>query len=75
MRVENNIALSSSTFAAHAKLETAFLEEMMKYISPPARNGEFSGGMGEQQFSSFLNAEYAAALSRRIDLGLNGEER
>lgn len=55
---------------AAPKLEQAFLEEMMKYLLPKASDGGFSGGVGEEQFASFLNREYAAALAQRIDLGL-----
>ena len=53
-----------------SKLEQAFLEEMLKYCGPSAMEGEFSGGAGEDQFSSFLNREYAASLAGRLDLGL-----
>ena len=52
------------------KLETAFLEEMLKYCGPVARAGEFGGGVGEEQFSSFLTQEYAAILAEKMDLGL-----
>lgn len=51
------------------KLEQAFLEEMLKYCGPAARQGEFSGGVGEDQFNSFLIREYSARLSERLDLG------
>ena len=53
------------------KLEQAFLEEMLKYCGPSARQGEFSGGIGEEQFNSFLAREYAARLSQRMDLGFS----
>ncbi len=52
------------------KLEAAFLEEMLKYVFPDTGSREFSGGVGEQQFKSFLLREYAGALSEKIDLGL-----
>ena len=51
------------------KLEQAFLEEMLKYCGPRSMEGAFGGGIGEDQFSSFLTQEYAAVLSARIDLG------
>ena len=70
MRIENTVQIYSNTPAVTAKLEQAFLEEMMKYIIPEASNGEFSGGIGEEQFSSFLTREYADAISTSLDLGL-----
>ncbi|MBM3606324.1 MAG: hypothetical protein FJX25_16855 [Alphaproteobacteria bacterium] len=51
------------------QLEQAFLEEMLKYCGPGASQGEFAGGAGEEQFSSFLTREHAAILARRLDLG------
>lgn len=51
------------------KLEQAFLEEMLKYCGPAARQGEFGGGAGEDQFNSFLTREYSARLADRLDLG------
>lgn len=52
------------------QLEQAFWEEMLKYCGPkPMQNG-FSGGAGEEQFSSFLTAEYAGILAQKLDLGL-----
>lgn len=51
------------------KLEQAFLEEMLKYCGPKSAQGAFGGGIGEDQFGSFLTQEYAAILSARIDLG------
>ncbi len=51
------------------RLEQAFLEEMLKYCGPPAGKGEFSGGIGEEQFTSFLTQEWAGLLATRIDLG------
>ena len=70
MRIENIPAFYSSGSPPTQKLEQAFLEEMMKYMAPKPPGGSFSGGIGEEQFSSFMNREYASALSRRIDLGL-----
>lgn len=51
------------------QLEQAFLEEMLKYCGPGAAQGGFSGGAGEEQFSSFLTREHAALLAGRLDLG------
>lgn len=54
-------------------LETAFLSEMLKYSGPGPIEGEFSGGIGESQFSSMLTDAYAEVLSMKLDLGLNGK--
>ncbi|MDO5605402.1 MAG: hypothetical protein Q4G25_09615 [Paracoccus sp. (in: a-proteobacteria)] len=48
-------------------LEGAFFEEMAKHIMPQG-GGAFSGGAGEDQFSSFLKESYGRALAERIDL-------
>lgn len=56
--------------SAAARLEQSFIEEMLKLAMPkPSQNG-FGGGIGEEQFSSFLIAEQARIISSRIDLGL-----
>ena len=70
MRIENNVKTYSSAGAPAPLLERAFLEEMMKYAFPKVGAAEFSGGVGEEQFSSFLNREYAKELAKRIDLGI-----
>ena len=51
------------------QLEQVFLEEMLKYCGPKSNTGAFGGGIGEDQFSSFLIQEQAAALAARVDLG------
>lgn len=55
--------------APSQQLEQAFLEEMLKYCGPKSNAGAFGGGIGEDQFSSFLIQEQAAALAARMDLG------
>lgn len=71
----NNILPTSNTVSEKGmtanRLEQAFLEEMLKYCGPAARQGEFGGGAGEDQFNSFLTREYAARLSGRLNLGLD----
>lgn len=52
------------------QLEQAFLEEMLKYSMPKPANGQFSGGHGEEQFSTFLTREYAGLMAQRLDFGL-----
>lgn len=70
MRVENFTEFLPSGTQPAKKLEQAFLEEMMKYMLPKTSMGSFTGGIGEEQFSSFLHREYAVALSERLDLRL-----
>lgn len=52
------------------QMEQAFLEEMLKYSMPKPANEQFSGGHGEEQFSTFLTREYAGLMAARLDLGL-----
>lgn len=52
------------------ELETAFLTEMMSYIGAETQSGPFSGGIGEQQFASFLRQSQAAALTEKGGVGL-----
>lgn len=70
MRVENTTAFYPPKMPPTQKLEQAFLEEMMKYMAPKPTACEFSGGVGEEHFTSFLSREYASALSQKFDLGL-----
>jgi Rod binding domain-containing protein len=53
------------------KLEAQFLAEMLKAsgISKPPEG--FGGGAGEDQFSSFLTQEYAAATVNAGGIGLS----
>ncbi|TRW96081.1 hypothetical protein FNJ84_14570 [Paracoccus sp. M683] len=52
------------------RLEQAFLEEMLKYAGPKPNAQAFGGGIGEEQFSTFLTREYATILADSLDLGL-----
>ena len=69
----NQIFPASATLSAppapSEQLEQVFLEEMLKYCGPKSSTGAFGGGIGENQFSSFLIQEQAAALASRMDLG------
>ena len=56
--------------AVAEKLERAFLEVMLKYAGPKPAEGGFSGGIGEEQFASFLTESHAAMLADRLDFGL-----
>ena len=51
-------------------LEATFLAEMLKSAGFGAARGAFGGGMGEDQFASFLRVEHARALASRGGIGL-----
>lgn len=68
--IQTSLPLSKSPPSPAEKLEQAFLEEMLKYCGPKSVTGAFGGGIGEDQFASFLTQEYAAVLAGQIDLGL-----
>lgn len=66
-----NLPAMARNPAPAPSIETAFLEEMLKYCGPKASEGGFSGGAGKSQFASFLQREYAVALGESLDLGLD----
>lgn len=51
-------------------LETAFLSEMLAHAGLDAAEGAFSGGIGEEQFASFLREAQARAIVDRGGIGL-----
>lgn len=53
------------------KLGQIFLEEMLKYAGPKPSDHAFGGGIGEQQFATFLTREYAAILAESLDFGFS----
>ena len=52
------------------ELETRFLSEMMAHTGLDAQTGAFNGGIGEDQFASFLREAQAKAMVDRGGLGL-----
>ena len=56
---------------AAQKLEASFLAEMLKAAGLGKTRGEFGGGAGEDQFSSFLVQEQAMAMVRAGGIGLS----
>lgn len=48
------------------KIEAQFLNEMLKTAGVGKAPSEFSGGVGEDQFASFLTGAYADAI---VDVG------
>ncbi|MDV7270675.1 rod-binding protein [Thioclava sp. A2] len=52
------------------KLEASFLAEMLKHTGLGATPDGFGGGVGEEQFSSFLRQEQANLMAHRGGIGL-----
>ncbi len=52
------------------ELEAAFLSEMLAHAGVGPGKGSFGGGIGEEQFASFLRNEQAAAMVRGGGIGL-----
>jgi flagellar protein FlgJ len=52
------------------EFETAFLAEMLGHAGLGAMSGSFGGGVGEEQFTSFLRQEQAAAMVSAGGIGL-----
>lgn len=56
--------------AKAAELETAFLAEMLGHAGLGEMQQSFGGGIGEEQFASFLRQEQAAAMVKAGGIGL-----
>lgn len=52
------------------ELEAAFLAEMLQFAGLGAKGDGFDGGIGEEQFSSFLRQEQATLMAERGGIGL-----
>ncbi|MDZ4093359.1 MAG: rod-binding protein [Paracoccaceae bacterium] len=52
------------------QLEAAFLAEMLGHAGFGAARESFGGGIGEEQFASFLRQEQATALVKQGGIGL-----
>lgn len=65
-------SLTSDTKLRNAaqKLEATFLAEMLKSAGLGANKSAFSGGIGEDQFSSFLREAQSAELVKSGGIGL-----
>lgn len=57
--------------AKAAELETAFLAEMLRHAGLGIQAGGFGGGIGAEQFASFLREGQAAAMVRAGGIGLS----
>jgi len=68
-----NTAMQESDFKlreAAQKLETTFLSEMLKSTGFGTVSSAFGGGVGEEQFSSFLRDAQAQELTKAGGIGL-----
>ncbi len=54
------------------RIEAMFLQEILKTSGIETSGAAAEGGIGAEQFSSFLTEEYARLLAVRIDLRLTG---
>ncbi len=52
------------------EFEATFLNEMLKNAGLTGREGEFSGGVGEEAFSGLLTQQYASAMTKAGGIGL-----
>lgn len=52
------------------EMEAAFLSEMLRHTGFGAARDGFGGGIGEDQFASFLREEQARAIARAGGIGL-----
>lgn len=71
--IPTDTPLSRSEARARAtaeEFEAAFLAEMLKHTGVNSLPSEFSGGPGEDAFSSLLTQEYADRLAARGGVGL-----
>lgn len=65
------ITLADTALMQKAKaLEASFLAEMLGHAGLGAAPEGFGGGIGEEQFASFLRAEQAKAIVAKGGLGL-----
>ena len=52
------------------ELEAAFLAEMLSYAGLAEGGASFGGGLGEEQFASFLRGEQAKLMVQKGGIGL-----
>lgn len=57
-------------WAAATALEASFLSEMLKSVGLGESRQTFGGGVGEDQFSGFLNNAYAGSIVDAGGIGL-----
>lgn len=52
------------------QLEAAFLAEMLRHAGMEPQSGSFGGGIGEEQFASFMREAQATAMVKAGGIGL-----
>ncbi|WP_434616579.1 rod-binding protein [Tabrizicola sp. M-4] len=60
----------ATLWAKAEEVEAAFLAEMLAMAGLEGRSGTFGGGIGEEQFSSFLREAQARAMVQAGGIGL-----
>ncbi len=61
---------SPKLWAAAQSLEASFIAEMLKSAGLGEARQAFGGGVGEQQFSSYITQEYADEMTQAGGIGL-----
>lgn len=70
-RPQNEATINSTAVMAQARaLEAAFLSEMLSYTNTESLKENFSGGIGEEQFTSFLRDAVAEKMVAHGGIGL-----
>lgn len=64
------LAADSALRVAAEKLEATFLAEMLKSAGLESQGGSFGGGIGEEQFTSFLRTAQAERMVAAGGIGL-----
>ena len=68
--IPESLSGDSKLREAAQKLEATFLSEMLKSAGLGASSSSFSGGIGEDQFSSFLRDAQSDELAKSGGIGL-----
>lgn len=70
-QTRQDIPTESPLRAKAVELETAFLAEMLRHAGFGTQTGGFGGGIGAEQFASFLREGQAGAIARAGGIGLS----
>ena len=54
------------------RIEASLFQQLLKSSGLERQGAAAEGGIGEEQFASFLTEEYARILAARLDLRLTG---
>lgn len=66
----NHTAEDTALRRLAGELEASFLSEMLGHVGLGAVSDSFGGGIGEDQFASFLRQEQAEGMVRKGGIGL-----